>query len=111
MEALHRIAPSGNTLERLFELREVLHLDHQMEFAKAWRAEAKLATREAPGLYQPLLLQVPHIGSDVIGETGVADPRLEVAPRMIDIQRCLLQRFVPAAITAAIGTSIPLALR
>jgi hypothetical protein len=54
---------------------------------------------------------VPHIGSDVIGETGVADPWLEVAPRMIDIQRCLLQRFVPAAITAAIGTSIPWALR
>src|SRR5690348_3481111 len=48
MEALHRLAPTSDALERLLELCQVRHLDHQVEFAKAGRAKSQLAPRQAP---------------------------------------------------------------
>jgi hypothetical protein len=111
MEALHGLAPTSDALERLLELREVLHLDHQVEFAEARRAKPQLAPRHAPALYQPLFLQMAHISGNLVREASVGDAGLQVAPGMIDIQLALLQPFVPAAITAAIGTAIPSAVR
>jgi hypothetical protein len=92
-------------------LRQVLHLDHQVEVAEPRRCEAELAARQPPGLDQALLLEVTHVGGDILGERDVAGAGFEVAPRVVDIQPRLLQLFWPDAITAAIGTAIPSALR
>src|SRR5215469_11515671 len=83
MKPLGRLAPAGNLLERGFELRQILHLDHQVELAAPLRREAELAPRQPPALDQPLLLQMSQIAGDALGKRDVADTRLQIAPDMI----------------------------
>ena len=60
--SLDRLAAPGDTLKRLFELRQILDFDHQVELAKTRRCQTELATGDAPGLAQSLLLEVTHQG-------------------------------------------------
>src|SRR5690348_5622804 len=68
MEAFNWFAASGDALECLFELGQVLHLDHQMELAERRRSQAELAACEPPTLDQTLLLQMAHIAGNAVGE-------------------------------------------
>src|SRR5690242_10822570 len=85
MEPLNRFAAPSDTLKRLFELRQVLDFDHQVEFAETWWCQAKFATGEAPAFDQSLLFEVAHVAGDVLGEYRVADARLQIAKRVIDV--------------------------
>src|ERR1035437_4377780 len=85
MEPLHRLPPAGDALESVFELGEILHLDHQMEFPETRRTQAELAARQPPALDQPLGPQMTKIGIELLGEDGVADLGLEVAPDVVDV--------------------------
>src|SRR4051794_39672953 len=68
MQAFHRLSPTGDTLERAFELRQVLDLDHQMELAECRRAEAKLAPGEPPPFDQALFLEMAEVSRDLLAE-------------------------------------------
>ena len=111
VEALDWFLASRDTLERLFKLGEVLHLDHKVEFAEPRRAEAQLAPGEPPSRDQILVLEIAQVRGDVLAEFQIADPWLEITPGMVDVQVRLRQRLTPVAITAAIGTAMPSASR
>jgi hypothetical protein len=66
MEALHRLATAGDLFKRLLKLGEIPYFNHQVEFAKAWRAKTELPPCQAPGLYQALIFQFAHVHSDVV---------------------------------------------
>src|SRR5262245_2347979 len=72
-------------MERLVELRQVLRLDDDVEFAEAGRAEAQLAPRQTETLDLPLGPQVTEIFPHRLHENGVTHARLEVAPDVIEV--------------------------
>src|SRR5262245_10975502 len=101
MEALGRLAALGRTRERLVELMQIPHFDHQVEFAQRWQAKAELTPHESPVLDQSFGFEVPHIFCNAVAERDVADSRLEIAPGVIDVHAS------PASITAAHFSNTP----
>ena len=85
MEALHRLPPPGDALERLFQLRQIAHFHNDVELAHLRRRQSQLAPGNAPPGNQSLLLQVAHVGTHLLAERDVADARLQVAPDVIQV--------------------------
>src|SRR5262249_23570210 len=86
MQPFDRLGTGRDVLERLLELRQVLQLDDEVEFAEAG-AEAELAAREAPVLDQAVRLEVPEIIPRRLDQRHIADAGLEVAPDVIEVHR------------------------
>jgi hypothetical protein len=86
MKTLGRLLPSGYESERFVELRQITHFDHNVKFSQPGRAEPQLSPREAPARDQSSLMEMAHIGGDLLAEHEVADVGLQVAPYMIKVQ-------------------------
>ena len=67
------------------QLRQVLHLDHDVELAEPCRPESELASGQPPSRDQPLRLQMAHVARYLIAKLRVTGTRLEVAPHVIDV--------------------------
>src|SRR5262245_51221920 len=85
MNALNWLTPGRSALERPVELRQVLRLDDDVEFAEAGWGEAELAPCQAEALDLPLGFQVAEIFPHRLHEGGIAYARLEVAPDVIEV--------------------------
>src|SRR6187549_2054791 len=85
MHALDRIAARGHMPERLFELRQIAGLDHQVKLAQPGRAQPEFPPRQAPAFDQTFRFEIAEIFLRGLDQRGVADTRLEIAPDVIEV--------------------------
>src|SRR5690606_18261044 len=86
MQALDRIRPGRDGVERRLHLRHAFELDRDVKFAKLRRPESELTTRDAVAVDRAVLPQALEVIPYACDERDVAYARLQVAPDVIDIQ-------------------------